>query len=53
MAQTNEKSDRNENLKRMLAPHSVAIIGASFKQDKAGYQAVKAFERFEGDVWTR
>jgi hypothetical protein len=31
MAQTNEKSDRNENLKRMLAPRSVAIGGASSK----------------------
>ena len=51
MAQAIEKSDRNKNLKRMLAPHWVAIIGASSKQDKAGYQAVKVFGRFGGDVW--
>jgi acyl-CoA synthetase (NDP forming) len=51
MTQTSVKFDRTENLKRMLAPHSVAIIGAFSKQDKAGYQAVKAFERFGGDVW--
>jgi hypothetical protein len=53
MAQANEKIDRNKHLKGMLAPHSVAIIGVSFKQNKAGYQAVKAFERFGGDGWIR
>lgn len=51
MVYAHEKSGRNENLKRMLAPRLVAIIGASFKEDKAGYKAVKAFDRFEGDVW--
>ena len=29
MAQTNENGDRKENLKRILAPRSVAIVGAS------------------------
>lgn len=51
MAHVHEKSDRNENLKRMLTPRSVAILGASSKEDTAGYEAVKAFDRFEGDVW--
>jgi hypothetical protein len=50
MVHAHEKSDRNENLKRMLAPRSVAIIGESSKEDNAGYKAVKAFDRFEGDA---
>lgn len=51
MVHVHEKSDRNENLKRVLALRSVAIFGASFKEDMAGDEAVKALVRFEGDVW--
>lgn len=43
--------DRARNLRRMLSPRSVAIIGASANPEKAGYQAVKSFDAFEGDVW--
>lgn len=39
------------SLRRMFEPQSVAIIGASAKEDKAGYQAVKAFEAFKGAVY--
>lgn len=38
------------SLRRMLEPKSVAVIGASAKEDKAGYQAIKAFENFNGVV---
>lgn len=51
MTQMLVTSRRPENLKRMLAPRSVAVVGASARSDKAGYQAVKAFERFDGHVW--
>ena len=51
MSDTDLASDRSQNLRRMLAPRSVAIIGASANAEKAGYQAVKAFEGFDGDVW--
>jgi acyl-CoA synthetase (NDP forming) len=39
------------SLRRMLGPRSVAVIGASAKEDKAGYQAVKAFRNFNGPVY--
>lgn len=51
MVHVHEKSDRNENLKRVPALRSVAIFDASSKEDMAGYEAVKALVRFEGDVW--
>ena len=51
MVHVQEKSGRNENLKRVLALRSVAIFGASSKEDMAGGEAVKALDRFEGDVW--
>lgn len=51
MTQIHADSRRHENLKRMLAPRSVAIVGASARPDKAGYLAVKAFENFAGRVW--
>lgn len=51
MIDSGKNNDRYRNLRRMFAPQSVAIIGASANPEKAGYQAVKAFERFEGDVW--
>jgi len=39
------------NLKRLLAPASVAVVGASSSPDKAGYQALHALQRFRGDVY--
>lgn len=44
------QSEAKINLRKMFEPKSVAVIGASAKEDKAGYQAVKAFENFHGIV---
>jgi acetyltransferase len=41
---------RLANLKRLLAPGSVAVVGASSAPDKAGYQALHALQRFQGEV---
>jgi acetyltransferase len=35
----------------MLEPKSVAVIGASAKTDKAGFQALNALDGFKGAVW--
>ena len=39
------------NLNRLFAPRSVAVVGASSSPDKAGYQAVHALERFQGEIF--
>jgi acyl-CoA synthetase (NDP forming) len=44
-------SSRLDNLKRMLEPKSVAVIGASANTDKAGFQALKALDGFKGAAW--
>lgn len=44
-------SARRANLRRLLSPSSIAVIGASASEEKAGYQAVKVLEQFEGEVW--
>jgi acyl-CoA synthetase (NDP forming) len=38
------------NLGRLLAPKSVAVVGASNAPDKAGHQAMLALARFVGEV---
>src|SRR5687767_14846505 len=38
------------NLRRLLAPRSVAVVGASNAPDKAGHQAMLALARFPGEV---
>lgn len=38
------------NLKRLFAPASVAVVGASASPEKAGYQALLALEGFSGEV---
>jgi acetyltransferase len=38
------------NLTRLLAPKSVAVVGASNAPDKAGHQAMLALARFVGEV---
>lgn len=43
--------ERLINLKRLLAPGSIAIVGASTSPEKAGYQALHALERFQGDIY--
>lgn len=40
-----------ENLERLFAPTSVAVVGASTSPDKAGSQALLALEEFPGDVF--
>jgi acyl-CoA synthetase (NDP forming) len=45
-----KRTEARANLRRMFEPRSVAVIGASAKEDKAGYQAVKAFRSFKGAV---
>ncbi|HWA78638.1 MAG TPA: acetate--CoA ligase family protein [Polyangiaceae bacterium] len=42
---------RSTNLRRLLAPTSVAVVGASTAPDKAGHQALLALGRFAGDVY--
>jgi len=39
------------NLERLLAPKSVAVVGASAAPEKAGYQAMLALESFAGEVF--
>jgi acetate---CoA ligase (ADP-forming) len=39
------------NLRRLFAPASVAVVGASASPEKAGYQALLALEGFSGDVF--
>jgi acetyltransferase len=46
-----EEKIRLANLKRLLAPKSVAIVGASNAPDKAGYAAVDGLKRFRGAVY--
>ena len=46
-----DQSVRLSNLRRLLAPKSVAVVGASSSPDKAGYQAVDALKRFKGEVF--
>lgn len=45
------QTTRIANLKRLLAPKSVAIVGASNSPDKAGYAAVDGLKRFGGAVY--
>src|SRR5262245_31023693 len=44
-------AERTANLRRLLSPRSIAVVGASANEEKAGYQAVKVLEKFSGDVW--
>jgi len=46
-----QNSISRANLQRVLAPRSVAVVGASASPDKAGYQALAALERFGGDIY--
>lgn len=41
------------NLKRVLKPQSVVVIGASQNETKRGYQAIKTLQRdkYEGDIY--
>src|SRR5690606_10998501 len=43
--------DRIANLKRLFAPESVAVVGASAAPEKAGYQALAALAGFAGPVY--
>lgn len=42
---------RSANLRRLLSPTSVAVVGASASPDKAGHQALLALSRFAGEVY--
>ncbi len=42
---------RAQNLSRLLAPRSIAVVGASAAADKAGHQALLSLERFDGEVF--
>lgn len=42
---------RAQNLSRLLAPRSIAVVGASASADKAGHQALRSLERFDGEVF--
>jgi acyl-CoA synthetase (NDP forming) len=42
---------RATNLNRLLAPSSIAVVGASASADKAGHQALVALARFDGEVF--
>jgi len=42
---------RAENLRRLFAPRSVAVVGASASADKAGHQALVALAGFRGEVF--
>ncbi|HEY8553170.1 MAG TPA: acetate--CoA ligase family protein [Burkholderiales bacterium] len=44
-------STRLDNLKRLFAPRSVAVVGASPAEEKAGHQALRALATFRGDVY--
>ncbi len=39
------------NLQRLFAPTSVAVVGASGKEGKVGYQAILALAEFPGEVF--
>lgn len=39
------------NLSRLLAPRSIAVVGASASEDKAGHQALLALRGFHGEVF--
>ncbi|HEU5076281.1 MAG TPA: CoA-binding protein, partial [Polyangiaceae bacterium] len=39
------------NLERLLAPASVAVVGASVSPEKAGHQALLALQHFPGQVF--
>ena len=41
---------RKANLRRLVQPRSIAIVGASTSPDKAGYQAVKTLSGFPGTL---
>lgn len=42
---------RAENLQRLFNPKSIAIVGASADQNKAGYQAVNSLRGFPGQLY--
>lgn len=44
-------SVRLANLKRLFAPASIAVVGASASADKAGYQAVASLKEFKGEIF--
>lgn len=44
-------ASRRSNLQRLLAPASVAVVGASAAPEKAGHQALLALRTFSGDVF--
>jgi acetate---CoA ligase (ADP-forming) len=46
-----QSGDRLNNLKRLFAPRSVAVVGASNSLDKAGAQAVRALKGFPGEIF--
>jgi acetyltransferase len=45
-----DSAERHTNLKRLFAPRSVAIVGASSSPDKVGYQAIHALKGFPGEI---
>lgn len=47
----NQRDQRSHNLARLFAPRSIAVVGASANSEKAGYQALKALDTFEGEIW--
>ena len=50
MATTDVRSRRRDNLVRLLAPKSIAVVGVSSDPAKAGTQALRALGRFRGEV---
>ncbi len=50
-AQESNDAARLANLKRLFAPRSIAIVGASTSSDKAGYQAVLSLKEFKGEIF--
>jgi acyl-CoA synthetase (NDP forming) len=46
-----QQNEHLDNLDRVFAPRSIAVVGASRSPDKAGYQAVLALAHFGGDVY--
>lgn len=45
------RTARGDNLTRLFAPRSIAVIGASSDPSKAGHHALRALAAFAGDVW--
>lgn len=45
------RSTRDNNMGRLFAPRSIAVIGASNDATKAGHHAMKALATFAGEVW--